>query len=140
MLEKLDVTCQSAFTASEKPSPPAAAYTSPLKKMLHALTGSQKPSTPSPVSRGADYVSPYKKKYWDMMTINLRQQMKGMKEAYILEAINKLRNENPEYHDSIIDYLINQYDEFIRSSEEDVSEGLKGFMYCRRDRKSVYST
>ena len=41
------------------------------------------------------------------MTNNLRQQMKGMKEDYILEAINKLRNENPEYHDSIIDYLIN---------------------------------
>ena len=45
-----------------KPSPPAAAYTSPLNKMLHALTGSQKPSTPSPVTRGADYVTPYKKK------------------------------------------------------------------------------
>ena len=63
VLDKLDVTYQSAFSASEKPSPPAAAYTSalttPLKKMLHALTGSQKPSTPSPVARGADYVSPY---------------------------------------------------------------------------------
>ena len=46
VLDKLDVTYQSAFAASEKPSPPAAAYTSPLKKMLHALTGSQKPSTP----------------------------------------------------------------------------------------------
>ena len=46
-----------------------------------------------------------------MMTRNLRQQMKGMKEDYILEAINKLRNENPEYHDGIIDYLINEYDE-----------------------------
>ena len=63
VLDELDVTYQSAFAASEKPSPPAAAYTSsltaPLKKMLHALTGSQKPSTPSPVAR-ADYVSPYK--------------------------------------------------------------------------------
>ena len=63
MQDKLDVTYQSAFTASEKPSPIEAAYTSslttPLKKMLHALTGSQKPSTPSPVAR-ADYVSPYK--------------------------------------------------------------------------------
>ena len=51
------------FAASEKPSPPAAAYnslTTPLNKMLHALTGSQKPSTPSPVAQGADYVSPFK--------------------------------------------------------------------------------
>ena len=76
MLDKLDVTYQSAFAASEKPSPPAewgplklsppaAAYTSslttPLKKIINALTGSQKPSTPSPVAR-ADYVSPYKEK------------------------------------------------------------------------------
>ena len=64
------------------------------------------------------------------MTKYLRQQMKGMKEDYILEAINKLRNENPEYHDSRIDYLINQYDEHIQSSEGDAdseeSEGLKG--------------
>ena len=56
--------------------------------------------------------------------------MKGMKEAYILEAINKLRNENPEYHDSIINYLINQYGEYSQSSEGDAdsekSEGLKG--------------
>ena len=128
MLDKLDVTYQSAFTASEKPSPPAA-YTSslaaPLKKMLHAFIGSQKPSTPSPVAR-ADYVSPYKEKYWAMMTKNIRQQMKGMKEAHILEAINKLRNENPEYHDSIIDNLVNQYDEYSQSSKEYVSEGLKG--------------
>ena len=105
MLDKLDVTYQSAFAASEKPSPLAAAYTSslttPLKKMLHALTGSQKLSTPSPVAQ-ADYVSPYKEEYWAMMTKKIRQQMKRMKEAYILEAINKLRNENPEYHDSII--------------------------------------
>ena len=52
--------------------------------------------------------------------------MEGMKEAYILEAINKLRNENPEMHDGIIDYFVNQYDEYSQSSEEDVSEGLKG--------------
>ena len=65
VLDNLDVTYQSAFAASErpsppaewgtlKPSPPAAVYTSslttPLKKMLSVLTGSQKPSTPSPVS------------------------------------------------------------------------------------------
>ena len=65
VLDKLDVTYQSAFAASEKPSPPAewgplkpsppaAAYTSslttPLKRIINVLTGSQKPSTPSPVA------------------------------------------------------------------------------------------
>ena len=130
MLEKMDVTYQSVFIVSENPSPPAAEYTSPLKKMLHALTGSKKPSTPSPVARGADYVSPYNKKYWDMMTKHLRQLMKGMKEDYILKAIKKLRNENPEYHDGIIDDFIKEYDEHSQSCEGDAdsidSEGLKG--------------
>ena len=37
VLDKLDVTYQSAFAASEKPSPPAAAHKSPLKKILHAI-------------------------------------------------------------------------------------------------------
>ena len=46
VLDKLDVTYQSAFTASKKPSPPAAAHVSPLKKILYAFTGSQKLSTP----------------------------------------------------------------------------------------------
>ena len=44
ILDKLDVTYQSAFAASEKPSPLAAAHISPLKKILYAFTGSQKPS------------------------------------------------------------------------------------------------
>ena len=87
-MDKLDVTYQSAFAASGKPSPPEAEFTYPLKKILHALTGSQKPSTPSPVARVVDYVSPFKQTYWDMMTKKLRQQMKGMKEDYILDAIN----------------------------------------------------
>ena len=81
-MDKLDVTYQSEFAASEKTSPPAAAYTSslttPLKKMLHSLTGSQKTSTLPPLAR-ADYVYPYKEKYWAMATKNLRQQMKGTK-------------------------------------------------------------
>ena len=110
MLYKLDVTYQSSFAASKKPSPPAAAHISPLKKILHALTGSQKPSTPSPVAQGEYYVSPFKQKYWDVMTNNLRKQMVGMKEDFILDAINILRNENPEYHDGIINHLINGYD------------------------------
>ena len=43
--------------------------------------------------------------------------MEGMKEAYILEAINKLRTENPEMYDGIIDYLINQYDEYSQKTD-----------------------
>ena len=30
-------------------------------------------------------------------------------------------------HDKIIDYFINQYDEYSQSSEDDVSEGVNGF-------------
>ena len=88
------------------------------------LTGS-KPSTPSPVAR-AGYVSPYKEKYWAVKTKMLRKHIERMKESYILKAINKLRTENPEMHDGIIDYFVNQYDEYSQSSEEDVAEGLKG--------------
>ena len=107
VLDKLDVTYQSAFTSSEKPStsssvPPAAAYVSPLKKILYALAASEKPSTlssvpppaayvsplkkiiyafaaseklstPSSVPPAADYVSPLKKQYWDVQTKNLRK-------------------------------------------------------------------
>ena len=47
----------------KKQSPPAAAHIYPLKKILHAITGSPKPSTPSPVARAEDYVYPFKKKY-----------------------------------------------------------------------------
>ena len=78
-----------------------------MKKILHAITGSQKPSTPSPVARAADYVSPLKQQYWDVQTNNLRKKMAGIDQDYILDAINILRNENPEYHDGIINHLIN---------------------------------
>ena len=40
-------------------------------------------------------------------------------EDYILDATNILRNENPEYHDGIINHLIIEYDEFSQSCEED---------------------
>ena len=78
----MDVTYQSAFTASEKPS------------------------TPSSVAREADYVSPLKKQYWYVQTNNLRKLMARTNEDYILDAIYLLRNENPEYHESIINRLI----------------------------------
>ena len=73
-------------------SPPAAAYISPLKKILHAITESLKPSTPSTVAQAADYVSPLKQQYWDVQTNNLRKLMAGIDEEYILDAIYILRN------------------------------------------------
>ena len=54
ILEKLDVTYQSSFTASEKPS------------------------TPSSVPPAAAYVSPLRNKYWDVQTKNLKENMAGM--------------------------------------------------------------
>ena len=132
VLDKLDVTYQSAFAASEKQSPPAAAHISPLKKILHAIIGSQKPSTPSPVAQAADYASPLKQQYWDVVTNNLIKQMVGMDEDYILDAIYILRNENPEYHEGIINHLINEYDDFSQYCEGDTdsaeSEEIKGLL------------
>ena len=124
VLDKLDVTYQNAFAASEKPPtsssvPPEAAYVSPLKKILYAFTASEKPSTPSSVPKAADYVSPLKKKYWDVQTSNLRKMMAGMNEDYIIDVIYLLRHENPEYHESIINRLINEYDEYSMSCEGD---------------------
>ena len=45
--------------------------------------------------------------------------MAGMKEDYILDGIYLLRHENPEYHESIINILINEYDEYSVSCEGD---------------------
>ena len=53
--------------------------------------------------------------------------MEGINEDYILEAVFKLRTENTEVHDRIIEYFTNQYDEYSQSSEDDVSEGVKIF-------------
>ena len=44
-----------------------------------------------------------------------------MNEDYILDAIYLLRHENPEYHESIINRLISEYDEFSQSCEGDVT-------------------
>ena len=118
-MDKLDVTYQSAFAASKKLSPPAAAYVSPLKEILYAFTGPEKPSTPSSVARAADYVSPLKKQYWDVQANTLRKLMARMNEEYILDAIYLIRNVNLEYHESIINRLINEYDEFSQSCEGD---------------------
>ena len=43
--------------------------------------------------------------------------MAGMNEDYILDAIYLLKHENPEYHESIINRFINEYDEYSVSCE-----------------------
>ena len=53
--------------------------------MISKLTGS-KPSTSSPVTR-AEYISPYKAKYWAVKEKLLREQTEVMNEDYILGAI-----------------------------------------------------
>ena len=45
--------------------------------------------------------------------------MAGMNEDYILDAIYLIKHENPEYHESIINRLINEYDEYSVSCEGD---------------------
>ena len=42
-----------------------------------------------------------------------------MDEEYIQNAIYMLINENPEYHEKIINILIDEYDEFSQSCEGD---------------------
>ena len=41
--------------------------------------------------------------------------MAGMDEEYILNAIYMLKNDNPEYHEKIINILIDEYDEVSQS-------------------------
>ena len=55
---------------------------------------------------------------------NLRKLMAGMDEEYILNAIYMLRNENPEYHEKIINILINEYDELSQSCEGDTDSAV----------------
>ena len=42
-----------------------------------------------------------------------------MNKYYILDAIYLIRHENPEYHESIINRLISEYDEYSMSCEGD---------------------
>ena len=50
---------------------------------------------------------------------NLKEKMAGMNEDYIIDAIYLLKHENPEYHEIIINILINEYDEYSVSCEGD---------------------
>ena len=90
-----------------------------MKKILYAFAASEKPSIPSSVLPAEDYVSPLNTKYWDVQTDNLKEKMDGMNEDYILDAIYLLKHEYPDYHESIIKRLINEYDEYSVSCEGD---------------------
>ena len=102
ILDKLEVTYQSAFTASEKPSsvPPAAAYVSPLQK-----------------------------RYWDVQTNLLTEKMAGMDKDEIIGAINQLKYEDEEYHQGMIERLINKYDEYSASCEGDDTDSTETDKY-----------
>ena len=67
LLEKLDVTYQSAFAASKKLS------------------------TTSLVPPAAAYVSPLQRKYWDAQTNNIKEKMARMNKDDILDAIYQLK-------------------------------------------------
>ena len=51
--------------------------------------------------------------------------MARMNEDYILDAIYLLINENPEYHEIIINRLISEYDEFSQSCEVDGTDSAE---------------
>ena len=78
VLDKLDVTYQHAFAASEKPSsvPPAA------------------------------YISPLREKYWDLQAKLLTERMVGMDKDKISEAVYQLKYEDEAYHERMIAMLI----------------------------------
>ena len=91
ILDKLDVTYQHAFTASEKPSsvPPAA------------------------------YISPLREKYWDVQAKLLTEKMDGTDKDKIREAVSQLKYEDEAYHERMIARLINEYDDYSSSCEGD---------------------
>ena len=98
LLDKLDFTYQSAFAASEQPSsvPPAAAYVYPLRK-----------------------------KYWDVQTNLLIENMARMDKDEILDAIYQLKHENEEYNKSMIERLIHEYDKYSASCEGDGTDSTE---------------
>ena len=50
---------------------------------------------------------------------NLKENMAGMNKDDILDAIYQLKHGDPEYHESILKILINEYDEYSVSCEGD---------------------
>ena len=91
LLDKLDVTYQRAFAASETPSsvPPAA------------------------------YISPLREKYWDLQAKLLTERMVRMDKDKIREAVSQLKYEYEAYHERMIAGLIHEYDDYSLSCEGD---------------------
>ena len=78
LLDKLDVTYQREFAASEKPS-----------------------SVPSPA-----YISPLREKYWVVQAKLLTEWMDGMDKDKIREAVSQLKYKDEAYHELMIARLI----------------------------------
>ena len=91
LLDKLDVTSQRAFAASEKPS-----------------------SVPPPA-----YISPLQKIYSDLQAKLLTEKMDGMDKDKIGEAVSQLEYEDESYHERMIATLIHEYDDYSSSCEGD---------------------
>ena len=92
LLDKLNVTYQNAFAASKKPS-----------------------SVPLP----AAYVSPLREKCWDVQTKLLTEKMTGMDKDKIREEVSELKYEDEAYHESMLEKLIHEYDDYSASCEGD---------------------
>ena len=90
-----------------------------MKKILYAFAASEKPSIPSSVPPAAAYVSPLRKKYWDVQTKILTENMAGMDKDEVLGAIYHLKHEDEAYHEGIIERLIHEYDDYSASCEGD---------------------
>ena len=102
LLDHLDVTYQSAFTASE---------TSPT-----VPTASEK-SSKAPIT--GNYISPSREIYWDMQAKILTEKAVRMDKDKIHEAISKVKLEDEAYHERIIKYLTHEDDDYISSWKGD---------------------
>ena len=91
LLEKLDVTYQRAFTASEKPS------SAPLTANIY----------------------PLQEKYWDVHANLLTEKMDAMDKETIRESVSQLKYEDEAYHERMIARLIHEYDDYSSSCEGD---------------------
>ena len=118
LLDKLDVTYQRAFTASEKTS-----------RKVHITTCNRiKQKKPSPLASGYEY--PMMKRYWGVLEriltdrmagkdkglINeslkiLTERMIGTDKDMILEAVSQLKQVDEEDHERNLERFIHQYDE-----------------------------
>ena len=118
LLEKIDVTYQRAFTASEKTS----------REVRIATRNRIKQKKPSPVASSYEY--PMTKRYWEVQERILTSRMAGKDKGLIikslkiltermigadkdmiLEALSLMEHVNEEDHARTLESLIRQYDE-----------------------------